>query len=675
MAIRILLSSAFFEAYYFAAAVLCGVFVRWVDGRRAGVHSSHGADERAARRRLAIFLAGSGLAPFAIGVANGLFWWLLPGTPGWAYPTIQWIIVVSALLLARRQVRQSWADLRGYLSAWPAGKRAAAFLVAIILAAAVFAVLGACQPITGYDAATYALDARRVASERSVGALMTFTPDHNDNQFANHNHGCTFQWFLASALIYSDDPVQDFPVRLAIMTLALHVLVCIVGLGLCVSGLTAVLALAAFGSYRAFGWMMAAYSRDLYRLLPLLVIFALASDRRSWPGFNLRGVVAAVAMTYFWNAHATALVVAPFLIVCLLAFSPSLRSALGMATAFVVSIPLGAWGLIRATVETGSPTGYSPFYNANYEGTAVVEHWWQARGADPVGWLHAPHKLAAQFMQDGYPLVVLLWAALLVFAAWMVVKLIRRRAVAAPPTAVMLIGLFLLVMELLLAGLLDPIDGRISTALAMNFRYRAHFYPLGVVLIGYIIAVAVYHIRMQSHEVGAAAVCVALTLAAGLTVGAELGSHAFPAGTFIDAYEGRKRLASRPETRWIGHLAKVPAGELILMDYAYLGWYHTDGRIMFTQDPRVRPAFTAQRPEEALKVLDDLGVQYLYLIDLEATAILNSGIALAKVIESDAFELLDSEPNRWQLYRRLQRLGGAAPPSASNPARQPVTTE
>ena len=71
-----------------------------------------------------------------------------------------------------------------------------------------------------------------------------------------------------------------------------------------------------------------------------------------------------------------------------------------------------------------------------------------------------------------------------------------------------------------------------------------------------------------------------------------------------------------------------------------------------TKDPRLREAFIADDPARVIQFFDGLGVRYLYLIDLERTAILESEIALAHAIQSSAFELIVEFPGAWYLYRR-----------------------
>lgn len=658
----LLLSSIIFLSCYLGAAILCGAVFRRVDvhGQGPGKESPGRPDgDAACRHGLAAFLIGTALAPFVLAIVAGALWTVIPGRSKWVYQVIFWVLLGLGLLATRHWIASARRDCRRYIQG---DRRRLLAGRSIALALAILACLSALQasrPLEGYDACTYALDARRVAQQRATSALMALAPSEQDPQFANHNHGVSYPFYLAWSLMGPADASQGFPVRMAVQILGLHVIFCVIGLSLRISGRVALLAGAAFLLYEAFILLVGMNSRDFYRILPLLLLFGLFRDRHTWPGFNWRGAIAVVTLSFLWNAHVSALMIAPLAFVCLLVLCPKLRWALGFLAVFLASIPLGAFHLIRAALETGDPLGHSPFFNANYAGTAVVDHWWAAREAAPAGGAHPPGKLLSQ-LSDGALIVLLFWAALLIFAVWLVAVLLRRRRVPFPPFLVIAVGLFLLGSELLLLGLLDPVAGSISTALSMNFRYRAHFYPLGVVLIGFLLVIGISKVTRRPTEVRPACMLAVLLMVIGVSQSVSLtrllrgGPRRLIKSLFrFDENDAREFLISTETYRWLAHIGQAPRGQLVLMDYAYLGWYHLDRPIMFTQDPRVRPAFAAETPAEAVKVLDDLDVGYVYLIDLEAKAILNSGIALGQALQSPAFELVDEQPGRWYLYRRV----------------------
>jgi len=662
--VLLILPAVAFAAWYLAVMVICGAITSRADKRS---RTGDAVDD--SRRGVAMFLIGSAFAPCLIGVAAAGVWTILPGMDWWFYPALHVMLAVLVLLGLRKPIASVRADFKAYLSGGANRRWAMIFLLAVFVGVGFFAVHQSTQPIAGYDACTYALDARRVVEARDGAALMGFGADPANNHLANHNHGSSYQYFLSGALMFSPEAVQDFAMRLAVQILALHVFLAVLGLGLLVSGPAALVALSALLSYKAFGWQMVAFSRDFYRVLPVLILVGLLAPRQGQAGggsltrFDMRWVLAVAAFGFLWNAHAIALLVAPLVLICVLAACRSWRSAGLTVAAFLASVPLGGWRLIRAAVDTGSPMGYSPFFNANYEGTAVVESWWAARGAQPVGWSHAGTKLATQFTEDGGVLVALLWAALAGAVVWAVIRLLRRRGDAPVSPVVLVIWLMVAVTELLLAGLLDPITGRPSTTLAMNYRYRAQMYLVGAVLIGAMADGILTRLPKRLHRRCLVGLCGLLVLAAIAMVLSQMRSHGMLERPYIDARQGRRHLAGAPATRWMRQFAEAPDGSVILMDYAYLGWYHTDARIIFTQDPRVREAFAAATPAEAADALDELGITHVFLIDLERQAIMDSNLPLGVALRSPEYKRIGRRPGFWTLYRRADTPAAATAPA------------
>ena len=645
-----------FALYYAAVMVLCGSVFRWMDRREGGDDSEGGRAEH--REGLAAFLIGTGFCPFVIGLFAGLVWLVAPGLGRGFYPGAFALAAAAGLFGSRRLVAAAWADLRGAMATGRFRRIYAALLIQFCLAVFFLGLCMASRPMDGYDATTYALGARRIAAGESLGSRLRLFPSKADNQFANHNHGNSYEFYLAASLAFSPDPQQEFALRWAVQILAAHVAVCVVGLALRISCGAAVISAMLFASCLAFGGLMIGYSRDLYRVLPMLILFGLFRSRRAWPGFNWRGLAFVAAMSFLWNGHASALMNAPLVFGCFLLFSPGARAAFRLCALFLVSIPLGAMGLARATIETGSPMGYSPFFNVNYTGTSVLGQWWGARGALPVGWSHALSKLLMQ-LKDGPMLVVLLWAALVWFAVWLLLSARHRDRLPGPPLLVVMIGVFLLVSELLLAGLVDPLTGKVSVALAMNFRYRVHFYVLGAPLIAYFIERLVARIGWRPAEFVVAVLPLYL-LANGMLTLALLGvrsSGSWVIPKTVESREATRHLAKQRHFRWLAYFDEIPRDDLILMDYAYLGWYHTGKRIMFTQDPRLWPVFRTRSPEKALRLLDELRVKYVFMIHLEASSILRSDIALAEALRSGAFQLIVEQPAAWYLFRRVTGAG------------------
>ena len=673
---RLVLPALFFAAHYVLMMALCGAIV-WrmlAPRRKAGPTNSAGPEPSA---RLAIFLIGTGFAPFVIGLLQGSFWIVVPHLHVRAYAAIQWTIVIAGLLILRKSLFEIGQEVGKWINR-DGSTRFGTFLVLATLGfAAVFAGGHALQPQRHYDTTTYALDARRLATERDWSAMLPAgAPIEPDNQFANHNHGASYQAYLSASLLYRSKTHQDLPVRVAQQALAVHGVILTIGLALRFGGLVAVLAPLLLLLYPWWGHMIGSASRDFYRIIPFLLSIGLFRTQGVAPGFNAQGLLLCVAFAFLWNSHASSLMIAPLLAAGMCVVSVRPLAVMTVLLACAIGAALGASHLIRAAIETGDPLAYSPIYNVNYEGTAVVEPWLAARNQPEPGLSNAWQKLTVQFNSDGGPvsfepksfrknartilldcglnIVVLTWLSIIAFCGVVGTRLVIGRNGSRapwPPAPAWLIAGILLVSELLLIGAADWIKPQISPTFSMNARYRAHLYPIASVLIALMIqqcATPLLRRRVGSlrNLAGLGACGLAMFLALD-----RWSKPAYPPQPNTE--KANAYLANQvPYYEWARYFRHIDRDELIVMDYAYLGWYQTENRIMFTQDPRLREAFIADDPARVIQFFDGLGVRYLYLIDLERTAILESEIALAHAIQSSAFELIVEFPGAWYLYRR-----------------------
>lgn len=639
----LILPALLFTLYYLAVACLCGLLVLRIDRGSAG-------RTEVTRQDCAAFLLGSGFASFAIGLFQAACWIFLPGRalPFYAAAQLGFVAVAGAAMFRLWPLLK---DLVTYLTCDRGRRWRAAAMVLCVGVVGCHALLQSLRPVREYDATTYALDARRLAERRDFSALMGLEPN-GDNQFANHNHGSTYQTYLSAALVYGSDVRQDYALRVAQQLLAIHVFLVLCGLGLRVSASVGLFAPPLLLTYFFFGVMMALASRDFYRLLPFVLCIGLIHPAKSWPGLNARGLAFGAAFAFLWNAHSSSLMVAPLLLASMLVFCPGRRTKIVLLAIFVIACGTGGYRMMRSAVVKGSPTADSPFHNANYNGTSIVKHWYEARTLMPDGFRRrAVFRIKSLLAADGIAAVGLLVALPVIGVA---LALRRHRGPEPWPVHLSIAALFIFVSGLLLFGVLDVRNDKISTALTMNGRYRAHLYVILAPLAAFFILPRLPSLRTfgVSREKSTAVWAAAAVL--GLSVGSFGWWYrtSFPA--FLDSYAGNEYYARQQEYfRWMGYIRDAAPGDVVLMDYAYLGWYQTDKPILFTQDPRLRTLFTAQAPADVMQCLDDHRVKYVYMIDLEHKAIQNSRSALAEVLASDAFERVAEEKAVWYLYRRV----------------------
>lgn len=234
--IRPVSAAVLFIIYYISLMLTCGLLTwkleRLAQGQSAG--QINGDDNDALLRNgLASFLIGTGFAPFMIGLIQGLLLFFASGLPQSAYVVAHTVLISVTLISCRHDLRVFFSDALSYLKPrrWPA-----VILLALILAIVTsYAANSALRPTKAHDATVYALDARRLAENRFLSGLMTWTPD-DENHLTNHNHGSSYQLYLSTALLVGSEPRQDFPLRVAQQLCSVHVFLCLTGLGLSVSG-------------------------------------------------------------------------------------------------------------------------------------------------------------------------------------------------------------------------------------------------------------------------------------------------------------------------------------------------------------------------------------------------------------------------------------------------------
>ncbi len=624
-----------FVIVYAASATICGALVKRLV---APTQEYAGA---------ACFLIGTAFAPFALGVLYGSLLIVAPGLPRPGHAVLEVAACAAVLALVwRAAVRDlNWT---AHMLWKLAGRRGPYWrLVAVGVVGGTFVLVmiygfdSALTPVRHHDATVYALDARRVVESGRIGALMTHVPD-TTNQIANHNHGSSYQLYLAAALTFSHDPRQDFPLRIAQEMLPVHLVLAVAALALLIRPMAAVFAPVLLLYVNSYVYMISTASRDSYRLLAMVIVAALVAV----PGALLRRaglLVGLLAFAFLWNAHTSALLFAPTLAGVAIVVTGSWRVRFAIAGACMVGFLAGGIRLTTAYARGGDVTAGSFDYYHFLSGTPLLNQILGARGAPPEGLPGVVRRLNMHFREDGRTLVAATAIGLLLVAFAI------ARGAPVPPL-VQIAALFIVIVELQIAGAFDWADHRISTLLAINPRYRLTLYPFVAVLLGWVAARAVPRVPRGILR----AAPLGLVLLLGLGTWNTLRHWGFqPLPYFIDAVAGDEFLASHDVSfSFLRVFRTIPQQDLILMDPAYYGWYHSQNRIIGLFDPRIHAALAARDSAAALTVLDKVGVTFVMLPEYDLRVLRSA--PLGQALASHAF-IPVAQPEFWHIYRRADR--------------------
>jgi hypothetical protein len=610
---------------------------------------------------LAHFLIGSAFAPFVIGLIQALLWAILPGQSLLLYAVIQYAWVAAALCYLRGAafecLGESW---RAVARSWRR-KVGTVLALAAILWVAWYAGDFAVRVPHRHDAFLYALDGRLLAEGRSWSAALGLEPDAQ-NRFRYQNHGRSYVSYLSASLLYGPDPCEDLPLRVAQVIMAPHVLAVLLGLGLLVSWTTGLLAPLLLLNYHGYGDLVRSESIDFYRILALLTIPGLALGGREWPGLNWRGALVALGSAFFLNAHNSGLLHGPCMLACLLLVVPGIRPRAALVAIFLLGSLCGGYHMALSTLSKGSPLADSPFYNPHHRGTPVAQQWYEERDPAQQRWKGPVRQLGRAARVDGKFLARLLALALLAAGAWSVAAWRRPARWAAPDPLLLVLGAFLLLSALEVAGAFDFLNERLSPSLSMNYRYRAHFYPFAAVVIAGMLALGLRRLTKRALWLPLLAGLLAVT---SLHNAREHWLSPDDLPVCLTRQELQEAHAAHPEAQSyasvVGYLREIPRSELVLMDHAYLGWYLADNQVMSTFDPRLRDVFHAAGGKEATRVLDSLRVRYVFMMDLEYRVQKKVNAPLVRALDSPAFRLIAGCPGAWRFYeRRMTALPSAA---------------
>jgi hypothetical protein len=648
--VRLVVPALLFLAYYISVMLTCGL-VTWkleinlVDGGRDATDYSE--DFATSRNAVASFLIGTGFAPFVIGLLQGLFLFVAPGLNQQAYAVVHAVLPIFALFLMRRQLAIFLQQFLNYVRGWK--WLAVIFLTLILSSVTYYALQSAIRPLKAYDATVYALDARRLAQTRSLQGLMTWSPDE-DNQLTNHNHGSSYQLFLSTALIFGREPRQDFPLRVAQQLCSVHVFLCLIGIGLRVSGIVGLLAPTLLLSNFTYEYTIYQASRDPYRLLAMLLVLGFVGVRNTDLCTKSRCLLLLLSFIFLWNSHAVSLMIAPTIFASIFIFYPGWKSKGAVFGVFILALLLGGSSLLKTYVITGDPTTDSFVIYKQYEDTPLLDSYFKNRKVFSPGTRDLAKKIRRQFQEDGSIIVLTLWVSLVVVPIWSIIQALRRRRHDQLPTLVMVMWLFLLVFELQVAGLFDWIDGRISSFLAMNLRYRLSAYPFAAFLGGWVIALGIGFLGAARKKYVAMAIILLFFLSGIGSIRRHWRLCCDNIPILIDSNAGDSFMATRiPFWEWMETFKSIPRDELVLTERAYDAWYHIDNRVMAMHDPRLRQVNLAKQPERAVALLDHLGIRFVCLSQERLNLIAAS--AFGQALNSEAFELFDTK-GRWRIFRR-----------------------
>jgi hypothetical protein len=506
------------------------------------------------------------------------------------------------------------------------------------------AVHCALRPTQQHDATVYALDARKIAEHRSLDARLSYSPGP-DHQIVNHNHGSSYQLFLAAALHFSPDIRADFPLRLAQQTCTVLVFLVLSGLGLRLSGWAGLFAPLLLLFCQSWEYTFLGASRDPYRVLPLLMVIDMGTRFLAGGGTRL-GWLLAAAWTFLWNSHTASLLHAPTLVFCLFFLCRSWTRLSALAGGFAIGAAMGATRLWMTYLRRGDPTADSFDYYRMLSGTPALDSVLSGRDAPATGWADVGRKLSTLWSDAPLLIAGLAVAGAAAGTLWAMTR--RRAGFRGFPLLWTATGFGVLTIGQM-AGVMDWLDDRISLMFYINLRYRLPLYPL-MALVAALLLGSIFGTRLMGRVAAFRAAAAAILYLAGAIHVDRTWRRYDWLPAIVDGRIGTRELAYRSSHfSFIPVFRALPPERTILMAPAYHGWYHTPNRVLSLYDPRLRPAFLTQQVDEALAVLDNLEVEYVCLAGNEYQIV--STLALGRALAPPGFQPM-GRVERWIIMRR-----------------------
>ena len=628
-----------FLLYYVAIALACGAAAQALTGRDAAAAPATGTEQR---QILASFLLGTGFAPFIIGGLHLALLLLFDGFPFKLLAALHLAVAAFALFWARGPLATVWRNGR---EAWGAHRKTG--WATLVLGGVCFAWM-ACymgnaviRPVWHGDTLIYLYESKAIRDGQSYCArLKTDNTPNAHNYLRGNNHPLVYIGFLNAGHAFSPDRTQDLSVRLALQMQNLAILTTLFGLGLRIGARAALMGPVFFLFAAYFGALIGMGSRTGFEVVPLLLVFGFfpaKSRKLGWKSPNTWLLFS--SFLFLWYSHSSSLLYAPLLFVCLLPFLSGWRSRGVMTSIFLLAFLLGGSHFIDAYFATGSPLGYEQVhYNTRLISPPTGS--WLAKPTPPPGISRLMERLQNQAQSDGAIAVGLLFAALL---------LLPFSRPLPPP----LLGawLFLLLCELQILGFFDFAYLSLSSAYFRVPRFRFPLYPVAAYLEGFL-----FYRWTRSLEGKKG--WVSILLAALLLVGGLATSWKSWERSEVDPLlvQGSRTLArlDKAKSCWATVEKTITAQDgnvsgLILTDSGIIPWYYTDHNVIAVADPRLETARMAYTWQEALKVLDALGVRWIVLNKARFLA----GTALdVAIMQSGAYEKA-GECIYDNIYRRI----------------------
>ena len=490
-----------------------------------------------------------------------------------------------------------------------------------------YVLLAAVKPLWHGDTLIYAVEAKAMREARSYTGRLEPMPKPDEHNYLRMNgHPIAYEGLLGAGLTFAWDRTQDLPLRLALQTQNVVLLLVLLGLGLRFGPLGVVACAASLLLENYFGALIDMSSRESYRVIPVLLALGLTPGvRRPLRLLSGRGLLTLAVWTYLWSAHTGSLVVAPLLLLCLM---PVLRGPGALPTTLAccaAGFLLGANQLLLAVVQTGNPLHFELYHS----GVTYIAppNAWNSAPPPPVGLASMWPRFFNQAQGDGWPGV-----ALLVFGLCATgVLACRRRPLPALVTAAALLALL---SEMQVLGLFDWLSPSFGAQNYMVARYRFMLYPLGGLLAAYALS------RMETKSW--CGPTVRLTLALTLALGGMASAGGFWDRSPLDMAVVRSQDAlarlNPVKSCWAETLRLIGEDHsgrpvVVFTDAPVIVWYYTDLNVHSLHSERLRPARETKDPTQALALLDSLGVTHVQL-DKADTLV---GTALGAAIFSSAF--------------------------------------
>ena len=608
--------------YYVAISLVCAGATLGVL-RLAWRHE--GVDE-SPRRLLAAFLLGTGFAPFLIGLLHLTLLIIFAGLHPAFLAALHCLLAALGLWALRAQLGAACKNALALFREAGSAKWAATAVLCLLFGfMGATVVQTAARPIWHGDTLVYGVEAKALTAGRSYTARLPPIPHPNaKNYIRGNDHPLTYIGLLASGLAFAPDITQDFSLRLALQLQNLTLLTTLAGLGLEFGGFAAVLApiFVLFAAY--FGNLIDMGAREVYRILPVLVIFGLPPLRGTKLAlFSPRALLLFAAFLFLWNSHSSSLMLAPLVYGCLFLTMSGWKSKIVLSFWVFVAFLLGANHFIDAYFARGYPLGYEFM---EYALQLISQpHTWAPPNPPPSGLSAVFVRLANQARIDGPAVGVL--AVGLIGAATLAAK---RRHLPVPVAAT---AVYLFILALQILGFFDWVYPAFGSSYFTVHRLRFSLYPPAAFLAAYVLSVLGN--RLPRARWNAVMSCVLVTCLGGsLAVAVLLWEKPLVAAQVVRRDDVLSLLTVRQSCWWDVEqaLRREEGGRppVILTDIPYVPWYYTDHDVIYLWDERLIPARTTKDPAFAKAELDRLGVDWLVFDKADMI----SGSALDAVVHS-----------------------------------------